>query len=107
MRRVVGLATVCVLLAACGSGRSILEAGRDPVTTTVPASTLPGETTLPPTTLPTKLDTLPPCNPEALDAAAADGPVEIVFWHGLSNELGRELERQTQDFNISQDRVSV
>jgi sn-glycerol 3-phosphate transport system substrate-binding protein len=107
MRPVAALIAVCVLLAGCGSGRSILEAGRDPATTTVPASTLPGETTLPPTTLPTKLDTLPPCKPEALDAAVAGGPVDIVFWHGLSNELGRELERQTQVFNASQERVRV
>jgi sn-glycerol 3-phosphate transport system substrate-binding protein len=92
------------LMAACGSGRSILEVGIESTTT---QSTLPGETTLPPTTLPTLLDTLPPCRPEALDAAAASGPVDITFWHGLSNELGRELERQTAAFNSSQNRVRV
>ena len=43
----------------------------------------------------------------ALDEAAADGPVEILFWHGMSNELGRELERIVGQFNASQDRVEV
>jgi sn-glycerol 3-phosphate transport system substrate-binding protein len=111
MRRVGVLALVCALLAACSSGDSILQAGNEPIAlpaSTSPRSTLPGETlppTVPQTTLPTKLDSLPKCKPEALDNAA--GPVEIVFWHGLSNELGRELERQTAEFNSSQDRVRV
>ena len=101
---------------ACGSGQSILEAGRQPRATTTTASlpptiqgrsTLPPASTIPPTTLPTLLETLPPCNPAALDQAASRGPVEITFWHGLSNELGRELERETDLFNSSQDRVTV
>jgi sn-glycerol 3-phosphate transport system substrate-binding protein len=103
-RRRLALGGLCALVAACGSGRSILETGIESTTT---VSTLPGETTLPPTTLPTLLDTLPPCNPDALDDAAASGPVDITFWHGLSNELGRELERQTALFNSSQNRVRV
>jgi len=108
MRARVALLMAGVLLtAACGSGDSILRAGREPVQSTVAPSTLPGETTLPPTTQPTLLDTLPQCKPEALDAAAASGPVEITFWHGLSNELGRELERITNEFNASQSRVRV
>jgi sn-glycerol 3-phosphate transport system substrate-binding protein len=98
----------CLLLAACGSGESILQAGNDTpaATTPVPDDTTPGQTTvptIPPTTLPAALDELPPCKPEAL----GDGPVTITFWHGLSNELGRELERLTQQFNDSQDRVRV
>jgi sn-glycerol 3-phosphate transport system substrate-binding protein len=43
----------------------------------------------------------------ALDTAAADGPVEVLFWHGMANELGRELERIVGEFNASQDRVEV
>ena len=114
-RRVVSLAIVGALVAAgCGSGKSIITAGNEPVTTvpvvtvvTVPGDTTPVVTTLPPTTLPRLLDTLPQCNPAALDDAAANGPVSITFWHGLSNELGRELERITKEFNDSQQRVKV
>lgn len=108
------LAAGCVLLAACGSGKSILQAGNDPAPTTTapaPASTLPGQTTvpppstIPPTTEPRPLDELPPCDVDALDAAG--GTVEILFWHGMANELGRELERLTDAYNASQDRVRV
>ncbi|MEK7426946.1 MAG: ABC transporter substrate-binding protein [Actinomycetota bacterium] len=102
---------VCLGLAACGSGQSILQAGNEPPPpTTAAPSTLPGQTTvptLPPTTLPRPIDSLPGCDVEALDIAAAGGPVEIVFWHGLSNELKRELERITDEYNSSQDRVRV
>jgi sn-glycerol 3-phosphate transport system substrate-binding protein len=63
--------------------------------------------TAPPTTEPRPIDSLPPCDIAALDEAAADGPVEILFWHGMSNELGRELERIVGQFNASQDRVEV
>ena len=64
-------------------------------------------TTAPPTTQPRPLDSLPPCHTDALDAAAASGPVEITFWHGLSNELGRELETLTDEYNASQSKVKV
>lgn len=106
----------CLVLAACGSGKSILEAGNEPRPTAAPVTTLPGQTTVPgqtvpstapPTTEPRPLDSLPACRTAALDEAAASGPVDIVFWHGLSNELGRELERITDEFNSSQDRVRV
>ena len=106
----------CLLLAACGSGKSILEAGNEPRPTAAPVTTLPGQTTVPgqtvpptapPTTEPRPIDSLPPCDMAALDEAAADGPVEILFWHGMSNELGRELERIVGQFNASQDRVEV
>ena len=101
----------CALLVACGSGDSILQAGNPPAPpTTAPASTLPGQTTvptLPPTTLPRPIDSLPKCDVDALAVASADGPVTITFWHGMSNELGRELERLTDAYNASQDRVEV
>jgi sn-glycerol 3-phosphate transport system substrate-binding protein len=110
-RSVVALGAVgCIVLAACGSGKSILEAGNEERPTTTPATTVPGQTTVPtapPTTEPRLIDSLPGCDSAALDAAAANGPVQILFWHGMSNELGRELERIVGQFNASQDRVEV
>jgi sn-glycerol 3-phosphate transport system substrate-binding protein len=95
-----------VVASACASGDSILSAGNESTTT---VATVPGQTTVPQTTVPAVLEELPPCAPSVLDeaVAAGDGPIDIVFWHGLSNELGRELERQTDLFNASQDRVRV
>jgi sn-glycerol 3-phosphate transport system substrate-binding protein len=119
------LAASSLVLAACGSGESILIAGNDPVRTTVaptapPGTTIPGQTTVPgetvpvvtttpPTTIPRPLDSLPPCDVDALDEAVASGggPVEITFWHGMSNELGREVDRLVEEYNSSQDRVRV
>jgi sn-glycerol 3-phosphate transport system substrate-binding protein len=102
---------VCIGLAACGSGESILQAGNPPPPpTTAAPTTLPGQTTVPtlaPTTVPRPIDSLPACHVNALDAAAASGPVKIVFWHGLSNELGRELQSLTDTYNASQSRVQV
>ncbi len=120
------LATVSLVTAGCGSGRSILQAGNDPAPATAapqptaPGGTTPGgtaapgdttvpggpaTTTPPPTTAPRPLDSLPPCPAAALDAA--DGPVDILFWHGMANELGRELERLAAAYNAGQDRVRV
>lgn len=119
MSRRVGPAVVaCLVLAACGSGDSILQAGNDrPSTTTVvtlpPGSTVPGQTTIPapttapPTTQPRPLDALPPCHTDALAAAAASGPVDITFWHGMSNENGRVLEQLVDQYNSSQQLVHV
>ncbi len=100
----------CLVLAACGSGESILEAGNEVRPTTTPPTTVPGQTTVPtapPTTESRPIDSLPPCDTAALDEAASAGPVEILFWHGMSNELGRELERIVGQFNATQDRVAV
>jgi sn-glycerol 3-phosphate transport system substrate-binding protein len=116
---VIALAWVVVgalVLAACGSGESILGAGNDapPPATAVPSepgvTTVPGQTvppTAPPTTAPRPLDSLPPCDVDALDAASAAGPVDLLVWHGMSNELGRELDRLAADYNASQSRVRV
>ncbi|MBI5089928.1 MAG: ABC transporter substrate-binding protein, partial [Actinobacteria bacterium] len=117
-RRVAGALFAMAALAACGSGDSILQAGNDrPPTTTVPITTppstvpgqttLPPETTAPPTTLPRPIDSLPPCDVDVLDEASASGPVELLFWHGLSNENGRTIERVVDEYNQSQDRVRV
>jgi sn-glycerol 3-phosphate transport system substrate-binding protein len=107
-RSMLALVVVSALGASCSNGRSILDAGNERPSVTVPPTAPPGETlppTVPPTTVPTKLDTLPPCKPAALDDAT--GPVELTFWHGLSNETKTELERQTAEFNSSQNRIRV
>ncbi len=109
----------CVLLAACSSGKSILQAGNEevPVTTTAttvagpPPSTVPGQT-LPPTSPPTiatttttPLDALPPCPVDALDGVT--DPVEITLWYGLSGVLEGVLTELTDAYNASQDKVRV
>ena len=112
--------SACLLLVACGSGENILQAGNETTPTTATPTTVAGQTTVPgqtaptapptapPTTQPRLIDSLPPCDVDALDALdAASGPVDLLFWHGLSNELGRELERLTEVYNASQDRVRV
>ncbi|HEY3142281.1 MAG TPA: ABC transporter substrate-binding protein [Acidimicrobiales bacterium] len=55
--------------------------------------------------VPDTSDKLPDCPLDALDEA--DGPVEIVFWHGLQRELETTLQKLTDDFNSSQDQVQV
>jgi sn-glycerol 3-phosphate transport system substrate-binding protein len=96
--------------ASCRSGQSLTNAGIDRPATPTTASTIPGQTTVPtapPTTQPRKLDSLPSCDATKLDSAAASGPVNITFWHGLSNELGRELDKLTAAYNASQTKVKV
>lgn len=58
-----------------------------------------------PTTTEAALAQYPPCPVDALDDA--DGPVEIVFWHGMANELETALQQLTAQYNRSQDRVRV
>jgi sn-glycerol 3-phosphate transport system substrate-binding protein len=123
--RLAALATLAVLTAACGSGRSVLEAGNEPVagaTTTVAVPTLPPETlpggdtlpprpavtTAPPTVPPTTaapLDAYPPCPTDALAAAAA--PVEITYWHGMNATSEEALTELTDLYNSSQGKVVV
>lgn len=129
MRRIASLAAVAGLaLAACsgGGGDSISNAGN---TTPEPAATTAGATdastggtessgtgatggtdaatttAAPQTTVATPLDDLPPCPTDALDAA--DGPVEITFWHGMSADNEVALQALTDAYNASQDRVEV
>jgi sn-glycerol 3-phosphate transport system substrate-binding protein len=115
-RRRVALAGVgCLVLAACGSGRSILDAGNEPpppTTTTVPVTAAPGETlpstttTAPPTTTTTPLASLPPCPVDALPEPGAE-PVQITFWHGLGTEAEKTLVELTEQYHASQDVVRV
>jgi sn-glycerol 3-phosphate transport system substrate-binding protein len=120
----IGVAMVAALLAAaCGSGKSALDAGNDDSppavvpTDVVPASTPGGAdgsststapSTVGPTTTQAPLADLPECPVDALDDRdSADGPVEITFWHGLANELETSLIALTDEYNASQDRVVV
>jgi len=106
-RRFVAGATISlIVLAACGDGGSILNAGLDsPPSTVAPASTQPGQTTVPPTTTTTPLSSLPACPVEALAAAA--GPVELTFWHGMNGDLEKQLVTLTDEYNASQPKVHV
>jgi sn-glycerol 3-phosphate transport system substrate-binding protein len=104
-----------LLLTACGSGESILQAGNEPPppapTAGPPASTIPGQTlpsTVPSTiatTTTTPLADLPPCPVDALDDASS--PVEITFWHGLGAQLETVLDDLTAEYNAGQDQVRV
>ncbi len=119
-RRIAALALVgaaSLLAAACSSGESALESGNErpttPATSAPPATAEPGATTpagsapttAAPTTTVTPLADLPPCPVDALDGAA--GPVELTFWHGMSNELETALIELTDQYNASQDAVVV
>lgn len=136
-RKIVALlAGTAMLAAACGSGESILSAGNDPeptatrapVTTSTtgpssePANTSnPGDVTdtavdgeqprdstpssVAATTTTTPLDSLPPCPVAGLEAA--DGPIEITFWHGLTADNEEALITVTDAYNSSQGGVLV
>jgi len=134
-RRTVPLLIAGCVLAGCSSDHSSLSnAGidRKPAATTQPQPTTgstappatpgsgetvsspPGtesttaptpETTAAPTTLPTKLDSLPKCDTHLLDTATA--PIDITFWHGLTDANGAELQKITDQYNASQSKVHV
>lgn len=117
------------VLAACGSGRSALQAGMDDPPVTLPPAILPASTTpagrsapgepdpadpvssveapstVGPTTTVSPLADYPDCPTGALDDAT--GPVEITFWHGMANELEASLIALTDEYNASQDRVRI
>jgi sn-glycerol 3-phosphate transport system substrate-binding protein len=106
--------TGAIVLAACGSGQSILTAGNETQPVTVPPTvgvTQPGDTaapvvtTIPPTTTTTPLDSLPPCPVDAL--ASATAPVDITFWHGMNGGLEDSLVALTDAYNSSQTKVRV
>ena len=120
MKRLAVLAAAALgVAAACGSGKSIITAGRQPPVVTQPApvtlppgetlpvgQTLPPpETTIAPTTTAALLDTLPRCPTNAL--ASATGPVQLTFWHGMSGPLNTALQQLTDAYNASQSKVKV
>jgi sn-glycerol 3-phosphate transport system substrate-binding protein len=110
-----------LLVAACSSGKSALDSGNDepadsPVTSpsaSPSASSVDDSTggsavptaTVAATTTTTPLADLPACPVDALDGA--DGPVEVVFWHAMANDLAPVLEQLTEAYNSSQDAVRV
>ena len=117
-RRLLPLLVVAgVGVAACSSGESALRTGVDDVTTDAPVeATTPddgttsgtdagADTTAMPTTTVAPLADLAPCPTEALDAAA--GPIDIVFWHAMANDLEPPLVALTEEYNASQDKVRV
>jgi sn-glycerol 3-phosphate transport system substrate-binding protein len=119
MRHVAALAAAALVVASCGSGESIITAGKEPTVVTqppqvtlAPGETLPvGETlppldtTIAPTTTAALLDTLPDCPTDAL--ATATGPVELTFWHGMNGPLADELTKLTEAYNTGQSKVRV
>lgn len=120
------------LVAACSSGEPAITAGNDdapePAETSAPADdaadtdtddsadssdaeTTTDDTddtevaeTAPPTTV-SPLSELPACPTEAL--AAADGPVELTYWHGLNATNEEALNTLAESYNASQDQVVV
>ncbi len=119
MRRFAGVLSALLLTTACGSGQSIITAGRKPTVATQPPpvtfapgdTVAPGETrppadtTIAPTTTAAQLDTLPNCPTEAL--ATATSPVELTFWHGMNGPLSTELQALTDAYDASQSKVHV
>ena len=124
MKRLMIAGTLAVL-ASCGDGGPILQAGNDqapttpapvtlPVVTLPPVTAAPGETlppttpapTIPaPTTTTTPLSALPQCPVEAL--VSASGPVEVTFWHGMKGSAEDALVTLTDAYNASQAKVRV
>lgn len=104
-----------VAVAACSSGESALQSGVDDATTDAPAATddatrtttgeAGADSTAMPTTTVAPLADLAPCPTDALDGA--DGPIDIVFWHGMANDLEAPLIALTDEYNASQDTVRV
>jgi sn-glycerol 3-phosphate transport system substrate-binding protein len=119
MKRLALLSAAALLAVSCGSGQSIITAGKEPAVVTQPApiTLAPGETlpvgetlppvdtTIAPTTTAALLDTLPNCPTAAL--AAAKGPVELTFWHGMNGPLADELQKLTDGYNAGQTKVHV
>src|SRR3546814_19147158 len=80
-------ATTAMLLAACGSGDDEGDDGAAPA----PPSEEAADPSL--------------CPVDALDAA--DGPVEITFWHSMTASAATTLGELLDDYTASQDRVVV
>ena len=118
MKRLAGVLSALLVVTACGSGQSIVTAGRKPTVATQPPVTFapgdtvapgetrpPADTTIAPTTTAALLDTLPNCPTEAL--ATATSPVELTFWHGMNGPLATELQALTDAYDASQSKVHV
>ena len=115
------ITTIALVTAACSGGESALRAGEGGTPST--AATQPADssdasapddtsdsgataTTQPaPSTTIAPLAQFPPCPTDAHDGAG--GPVDVLFWHGMTNELESELIALTNAYNAGQDRVRV
>ncbi len=123
-RRPLSAGLACLALAACsGSGESILESGNEPATTTTTArpeqsagSTEPADagaspattsiaTTTPAPTTTTPLDALQSCPVDALEGA--DGPIEVLMWHGFTGATKDGIEFLADTYNAGQSNVRV
>jgi sn-glycerol 3-phosphate transport system substrate-binding protein len=131
IRAVAVLAVAGSIAAACGSGKSVTDAGLDPielsepapVTTVVasgdaeqfnaesdadeqPENVQAEATTVPaPSTTVAALDDLPDCPVDGL--ADASDPVQVTLWFGLAGDLPGVLEGLAAEYNASQDAVVV
>jgi len=119
VRVLVPLSIAALVVASCGSGDSIITAGREPaVATQPPAPTLapgqtlpvgetlpPAETSIAPTTTAALLDTLPDCPTNAL--AAVTTPVQLNMWLGLTGPLADQMRQLADAYNASQSKVHV
>lgn len=124
-RPLLSVLVASLVIAGCGSGESVLDAGNQSQqpTATIPAttpasssppataadgSTIPTSSTTtepPPTTEPSLLADLPPCPVDALDAVTS--PVGITFWHGMNSANEVVLQGITDTYNSSQNKVHV
>ncbi len=108
-----------LVAASCSSSDSILESGNETPTTaasptTVAASPGTDDTDAPPssdaTTIAPTTSTTPPPDPGLCPVDAlenADGPVEVLFWHGLNGATNDGIEYLAAEYNASQSKVKV
>lgn len=122
------MVVIACLAAACGSGKSVNEAGLDPIETASRTAAIEsddevvdatvsddaggpdGETTSTtgppaPSTTVTALADLPDCPVDALTDTS--GPVEVTLWFGLSGDLPDVLASLAAEYNASQESVLV
>jgi sn-glycerol 3-phosphate transport system substrate-binding protein len=98
------VAGLCVVAAACGNGKSILEIGGATVPTVPPPDSGGLPTTIA-TTSTIPAEQLPPCPVDALDGVTS--PVPITFWHAMTAANEEALAKLTNAYNASQSKVKV
>jgi sn-glycerol 3-phosphate transport system substrate-binding protein len=98
------VAGLCVVAAACGNGKSILEIGGATVPIAAPPDSGGAPATIPTTTT-IPAEQLPPCPVDALDSVTS--PVPITFWHAMTAANEEALTKLTNAYNASQTKVKV